>query len=79
MRDQSVDSAPVESVGGNRGRWPDQLEEITVGDEVEREVRLDDGSTETRLVEITEISQMCRDDGTETEGYVVSYTREGSE
>lgn len=79
MRLESVDTAPVESVGGSqpRGPWPANLEEIAVGDEVTRLIDFDDGSTEERTVKIKDINQMLSGDGTESDGYTVSYTEVG--
>lgn len=74
------DRAPVEDVGGTQktGPWPSDVEEIAVDDRLKRPVGLTDpdtGEAFTQELEvvITDVQQIVRDDGTETDGYVVSY------
>lgn len=75
MPTKQVNSAPVDQVGGtqNRGPWSKDLEDIAVDDRLTRPVGLDDGSVQDVEVTITDIQQILRDDGTETDGYAVSY------
>lgn len=71
--------APVDRVGGTQsdGPWPDHVDEIVEGEQYEREVVLEDGTRATRTVTITRVQQIRRDDGTPTDGYVVSFTHDG--
>lgn len=75
MTSQTVNSAPVEHVGGTqeRGPWSKDIEEIAVDDRLTRPVTLEDGSTQDVEVHITDIQQILRDNGDETDGYTVSF------
>jgi len=70
---QRSDKAPVDHVGGPQtdGPWPSEVEEIARGEAYNRPVELADGSTQEATVTVSEIQQLIRDDGTETDGYVV--------
>lgn len=72
---QSVNSAPVEEVGGVKddGPWPSEVEELAVDDRLQRPVQLGDGTVTELEVTVTDIQQFVRDDGTATDGYAVSY------
>lgn len=75
MPKKQVNAAPVDDVGGTQdvGPWPDSIEEIAVDDRLQRPVTLEDGTVEEREVVVTDLQQMIRDDGTETDGYTVAY------
>jgi hypothetical protein len=81
VESKPVDNVPVEDVGGTQsgGRWPVDKDEISVGDTVTRPVRLDDGTEEDLEVTITGITQIVRDDGTETDGYSIAFTHGGGQ
>lgn len=68
--------APVEHVGGTQsdGPWPDGVEEIVEGNSYDRNVMLEDGTKQTVTVTVTRVEQIVRADGTETDGYVVSFS-----
>lgn len=72
---QAVDSAPVEAVGESkeRGVWPSEVSEIARDERLTRPVELSDGTVSDQDVVVTDIQQILRDDGTETDGYAVSY------
>lgn len=71
--------APVDAVGGNRerGPWPKDVDEIVEGKQYDRPVQLDDGTVEVRTVTVKKVEQIVRPDGTETDGYIVSFTHGG--
>lgn len=68
-------NAPVEHVGGvqDDGPWPEGVTEIAEGKAYNRPVVLADGTTTELTVTVTDVIQILREDGTETDGYVVSY------
>lgn len=76
---QKVNNAPVDAVGGpqDRGPWPDSIEEIAVDDRLTRPVTLEDGTTEDREVVVKDLHQIVRDDGSETDGFAVTYQHGG--
>lgn len=67
--------APVDAVGGTQseGVWPEAVSEIAEGEAYNRPVTLEDGSTQELTVTVTNIQTIVRADGTETDGYAVSY------
>lgn len=69
-----VKKAPVDAVGGtqDQGPWPESIDEIVAGEQYDRLVKLDDGSTTTVPVTVTEVRQIRLPDGTPTDGYTVT-------
>jgi len=65
------EKAPVKEVGQSKGNgvWPADLEEIAVGKEYNRQVRMEDGILQDVPVKVNEI----RDVGPQEKGYAVTY------
>lgn len=73
------DRARVEDVGGpqDAGPWPSDVSEIAKDDRLTRPVKMGDGTVQETEVLITGVSQIIRPDGTETDGYTVSFQHRG--
>jgi len=71
-------NAPVTAVGGTQddGPWPSEIEQIAEDDRLHRPVTFQDGSRDTVQVDVTDVQQIRRVNGTETDGYVVGYQYE---
>ncbi len=74
-------NAPTERVGGqqDQGPWPESVDEIVEGEEHTRPVQVPNPETgvfETHdvTVRVENIQQIEREDGTETDGYVSTYS-----
>lgn len=67
--------APVDDVGGRQdsGPWPSDVQEIAEGKVYNRPVQVGEGQLVDLDVTVKSVDPIIRDDGTETDGYVVSY------
>lgn len=75
MPTNPVERAPVHDIGGTQdgGPWPKEMEEIAVDERIQRPVQRGEGPPTEVEVRVTDIRQILRESGEETDGYVISY------